>query len=402
MEVSGGRPQFGSDEYRARVGEVAEGIRRRGLDAVVAWSRGGGTLDGHANVLWLTGYYNPWLAVPDSQCWSGQSYAAVIVTAEQECVLVTNVPESEWAGSGVVCDAFVDEPFIHLGVAGALRARNLEAGRLGLAGREVLSVALHDQLRAALPSATLVAADEVMLDARRPVREAELDVIRRVGSVADRTMEAMLRAAIPGASERDAARAAYVATIDAGGTPYSLSLATGPAEDRYCPSTLPNWSTRTLAEGDLWHVDLAGTYAGYLFDFARTTVVGDRPSSVQQAMMEGAIAIVDAVIARIEPGRPIGDAVAAGHAVQRGLAPPAPAPTKHDYPHLGHTLGLGFGDIWLYENERRPFTTGMYLAVEAVVPGEGHGFAMFEQNLIVGEEGPELVTKCAKRPWEAA
>ena len=43
MEASGGRPQFGSDEYGARVGEVAEGIRRRGLDAVVAWSRGGGT-----------------------------------------------------------------------------------------------------------------------------------------------------------------------------------------------------------------------------------------------------------------------------------------------------------------------------------------------------------------------
>ena len=117
-------------------------------------------------------------------------------------------------------------------------------------------------------------------------------------------------------------------------------------------------------------------------------------------MIEAAIATVEAGISAIAPGRPIGDAVARGHALQRQASPWAPAPTKHDYPHLGHTLGVGFGHVWLYENERRPWQEGMYVAVEAVCAREGLGFAMFEQNLLVGDREVELVTRCNKRPWE--
>jgi Xaa-Pro aminopeptidase len=395
------RISFSAAEHRDRVATVATGVRARGLDAVLAWSRGGATVDSAADVLWLTGFYNPWLAVPDSQCWSGQSHCAALVTADGECVLVTNIPAHEWRDGGVVADDVIDEPFIELGVASALRARSLEMGRIGLAGRTVLPVALFDKLRAALPEVAFVPADEILLEARRPKSAAEAAAIRDTGRVGALTMEAMLAASQPGAREIDVASAAYAATIAAGGVPYSISLATGPNEDRLCPWTLPTWSGRTLQAGDLWHCDLAGIRGGYLFDFARTTVVGGAPNGEQLEMMEAAIATVEAVIALIEPGRAIGDAVAQGHAVQRRLAPFAPAPGKHDYPHLGHTLGLGFGDIWLYENEQRPFEAQMYVAVEAVVGRPDGGFAMFEENLLVGADGAEVVTVCRKRPWEA-
>jgi len=393
---------FTADEHRARVAGVAAGVRARGLDAVLAWSRGGATLDSAADVLWLTGFYNPWLAVPDSQCWSGQSHCAALVTASGECVLITNIPSGEWRDAAVFADDVADEPFIERGVQAVLRARGLESARIGLTGRSVLTVALHERLRVALPDVVLIAAEEILVGARRPKSVEELAAIRDAGRIGSATMEAMLAASHPGALERDVAMAAHAATILAGGVPYSVALGTGPAEDRYCPFTLPTWSTRDLAEGDLWHCDLAGARGGYLWDFARTTVVGGAPDGEQLEMMEAAIATVEAVVARIEPGRPIGDAVACGHDVRRRLAPFAPAPTKHDYPHLGHTLGVGFGDIWLYEDERRPFETGMYLAVETVVARAGGGFAMFEENLIVGSGGAEIVTTAAKRPWEAS
>ena len=393
---------FSAAEYRSRVDAVAEGARMRGLDAVLAWSRGGATLDSAADVLWLTAFYNPWLAVPDSQCWSGQSHCAALVTAAGECVLITNIPRHEWRDGGVVSDDVVDEPFIELGVASAVRSRGLDTGRIGLAGRTVLTVALFDKLRAALPELLLVPADEVLVEARRPKSPAEVAAIRETGRVGGLTMEAMLTASQPGAREVDVASAAHVATIAAGGVPYGIALATGPDEDRLCPWTLPTWSSRTLQPGDLWHCDLAGIVGGYLFDFARTTVVGGTPDAEQLEIMEAAIATVEAVLERIEPGRPIGEAVAHGHAVQRRLAPFAPAPGKHDYPHLGHTLGLGFGDIWLYENEQRPFEAQMYVAVEAVVARADGGFAMFEENVLVGADGPEVVTVCRKRPWEAS
>lgn len=395
------RVGFDAEEHRARVAAVAEGVRAGGLDAVLAWSRGGAALDSAADVLWLTGFYNPWLAVPDSQCWSGQSHCAALVTATGECSLVTNIPRDEWRGAAVHADAVTDEPFIERGVADLVRSLGLERARIGLAGSSVLTVALHERLRAALPDVDLTAADDVLTEARAIKSPAELSVIREAGRIGSATMDAMLTASRPGVRERDVAAVAHATTIAGGGVPYSIALATGPAEDRLCPSTLPTWSTRVLANGDLWHCDLAGTRGGYLWDFARTTIVGGAPTPEQLEMCEAAIAIVEAVIARIEPGRPIGEAVADGHAVRRKLSPFSPAAVKHDYPHLGHTLGVGFGDIWLYEDEHRPFAAGMYLAVEAVVARPAGGFAMFEENLIVRPDGPEVVTTARKRPWEA-
>lgn len=394
---------FDAAEHRKRVEAVADGVRARGLDAVLAWARGGGTLDSAAEVLWLTGFYNPWLAVPDSQCWSGQSHCAALVTAAGECTLISNLPRGEWSNMAVFADSSTDEPFIELGVRQALGERKLLDGcRVGLAGRSVLTVALHDRVLAAAPDVLFIDADELLIEARRPKSEAELAAIRDTGRIGSAAMSAMLDASQPGATERDVAIASHTATIAAGGLPYSIAIATGRGEDRYCPSTLPTWSDRVLQEGEIWHCDFAGAHGGYIWDFARTTVVGTEPTGAQLEMIEAAIATVEAVITEIAPGVPVGDAVRAGHAVRRRLAPFMPEPVKHDYPHLGHTLGVGFGDIWLYENERRPFEAGMYVAVEAVVAREADGFAMFEENLIVGPESAEIVTTAPKRPWESA
>ena len=43
---------------------------------MLAWSRGGGTVDRYANVLYLTNYYNPWPGVLDfPPMWTGQANA---------------------------------------------------------------------------------------------------------------------------------------------------------------------------------------------------------------------------------------------------------------------------------------------------------------------------------------
>jgi Xaa-Pro aminopeptidase len=300
----------------------------------------------------------------------------------------------------VVCDSSTDEPFIHEGAASVVRAAGLERARLGLAGRDALSVQLWELVRSALPDVVFVPADDLTSQARRRKSPAEMQLIREVGRVADGAMEAMLAASVPGATERDAVGAALSALVAAGGMPYSLAFETGPAAARYCPSTLPPWSERAMRAGDLWRVDMAGSLGGYIFDFARTTVVGSEPSAIQRQLIETAIAAVETVIESIEPGRVIGEAVGRGRRVLSSSLPEAPPATRHDYPHLGHLLGLGFEDVWLYEDERRPFEAGWYVAVEAVAASKEHGFAMFEQNLLVTEEGVELVTRCPARPWE--
>jgi Xaa-Pro aminopeptidase len=181
---------------------------------------------------------------------------------------------------------------------------------------------------------------------------------------------------------------------------YSIRLPQDRSDGGNAPRGLPAWSARTLKRGELWRPDLVGSYAGYLFDFVRTTAVGGPPTSEQAELIEAAIATVEAFINWIEVGRPIGEAVAHAKQVRARAAPFAAAPGKYDYPHVGHSLGLGYEELWLCENERRVFESGMYLAVETAVARTETDYAMFEQNVLVTDDRVELVTHSPTRPWQ--
>jgi Xaa-Pro aminopeptidase len=392
-------------EYRERADRVAALALDAGMDAVLAWSRGGGTVDRYANVLYLTNYYNPWPGVLDfPPMWTGQANAGVLVTRDGERVLVTNVPEGEWRDSSVHCEAFVDEPHIHLGVARALAERGLTGARVGLAASDSMTVGLYRALLEATPAVRWAAADDLLLEARRIKSPAEMAVIREAVAAGDAMMEAMLASVVPGALEADVHRAGWRAGLDRGVALYDTPGASGPLAEVFGPTTLPNWSERRLDEGDLWHTDMYGVWQGYLFDFSRSSVAGE-PSAEQLEILEASVAIVDEVIASIRPGVTFAEAHAAGveaTARHAGELPRKPAEgAKHDYPHFGHTIGLGWENLWIYPGEHRTFEHGMHVAVETSAGRAGIGFAMFEQNLLVVPGGVELTSRCTKRPWRA-
>ncbi len=394
---------IGAAEYEARARHVAEEVVEQGLDAVLAWARCGGTVDRYANVLYLANYYNAWPNVIDfPPMWSGQGNAGVLVTREGERVLIANVAEPEWRAGDVHCDSFVDDPHIHLGVARALSDRGLERGRIGLAAGDSMSIGLHAQLVAATPEVEWVSSDDLMLRVRRIKSPAEMDLIRQAVAAGDAMMEAMLGAVAPGTREGDVHRAGWGAALERGAIPYDTPGSSGPSAGVFAPSTLPSWSERTLEEGDLWHTDMYGVWNGYLFDFSRSQVAGE-PSDVQLEILEATVSIVEDVIAVIRPGATFAEAHAAGQeATSRhaGHLPRKPGQgDKHAYSHFGHTIGLGWEDLWVYAEERTAFEPGMHVAVETSVGHPEAGFAMFEQNLLVVDGGVEITSHCRARPW---
>lgn len=393
--------EIAGDELRDRVRRVAAEVTARGLDGLLVWSRGGSTLERHGEVLWLTNFYNASLAVTDSGSWSGQAACAVLVTAAGQTVLVTNIAHAEWAHQPVVCDGWTDDPFIERSAADALRRHGLEEGRIALSGRGALTVDLWERLTAELPEVRWSAADGLVSGLAEVKSEAELAIVRHGGAIADAQMQAVVAAMTPGASELAALAAGARASTLAGGVGYGAFLASGPRESRLSPASLPAAIDRTLSAGQLWRVDLIGAFRGYLHDVARSTVIGG-PDARQEEVLEAPIAVVEAVIAAIEPGRPVADAFAAGKRTLERVAPWAVPPGRHDFPHFGHTLGLGWGGWWLTERETRPFATNMVFAVEAVIAHPSVGAPMFEQNVIVGEDGVELLTRSATRPWRPA
>ena len=135
------------DEHADRMRRTAEECSRRGLDGLLAWSRGGGTVDSCGDVLYLANFSTP---IPRHQnqppVWAGRGYAAVYVPADGEPVLVADLPDYR---SDLVA---VDDVRVGLDVpktvAHALTERGAAAGRIGLAGGEVISwEELREQLR---------------------------------------------------------------------------------------------------------------------------------------------------------------------------------------------------------------------------------------------------------------
>ena len=83
-----------------------------------------------------------------------------------------------------------------------------------------------------------------------------------------------------------------------------------------------------------------------------------------------------------------------GHARRVRARPPARRPGPHDERLCVHGLGLGLGweAPWIDEHSHELVEPGMCLAIERRAAVEGHGGTQYEDDVLVGVDGPELLT----------
>jgi len=380
-----------AEEYRQRVRRVRDEALARGLDGVVAWSKGGGTLDRYANVLYLSNHYSVFPDLPDQPPhWVGHANVAVLVTREAQAILISDVPADPEL---VVADRVVVAADVPAAVGAELAANGLAGRRVGLAGSDAISLERWQLLRAASPNVAWTVVDDLLARLRRVKSDAEQAIIRQAVAVGDAVLAALLEAAVPGASEADAAAAGIRAATLAGATVLDLPASSGPYASDFAHGTLPSWTGRELRAGDLYHSDAYGSFQGYFYDFGRTTVIGAEPTAAQEALIDGAIAAVDAAIDGLHPGSSFGDAY------ERAAAAIAGTGLQLGFPSFGHGIGLAFESPWITPGNPELVQAGSALAVEAIVTLEGVGTAVHEHNLIVGPDGPELLSTVPDRPW---
>jgi Xaa-Pro aminopeptidase len=223
--------------------------------------------------------------------------------------------------------------------------------------------------------------------------------------VAQAIMETAVK---PGVTEADAVAAGVdVATKNLINV-YDVAVASGPNSMKYSHGRLPSWTDRTLEKGDFFHIDTYGAHEGYLYDFSRTVLVGGKPSKEQEEILEAAIDAIEAGIEAIRPGVKGKDVYAAVRKVLddrdmtgdgfMGELDNTPALTSA-FPGHGHSIGLFWEAPWLFEDEELTVPANSCYGIECAAGREGVGSAMFEQDVIVTEEGTELITKTDKRFW---
>jgi Xaa-Pro aminopeptidase len=421
-------------EYEGRWRRALEQCSARGLDGLLAVSRGASAIDSYADVFYLCGHYGNIGFTPDFQdYWVGRSHSAVLLAPDREPLLVVDGADYRRDLVGIEDVRFaLDFP---AAVAGALGERGLARGRVGVCGLNVMSARVARLLSAALPGCELVDADD-LIEALRVIKSPfELERIRAAAEVGDAVVTVVMDAALAGGgrvTEAQAVAEGYRVGVAAGVHFFDTSIASGPYSNYFTWNHLPSWSQRVLAPGDIFHADSYGAVEGYLFDFGRTCIVdgprgessgreqraagagqagGERStaSEEQDALCQGAIDAVEAGIAVIRPGVPASAVFEAvhGHLLAVGLAVDGDEEMDMEnasalsigFPPHGHGFGLGWEWPWILPTEERLLQPGMCLAVEAMPTRAGLGSSYFEQDVVVTEDGCELLTQARKRWW---
>lgn len=230
------------------------------------------------------------------------------------------------------------------------------------------------------PSLNLV---EVLREAKD---EGELARIREAVRIAEAALTATLPHVRAGMTELAVAGRLEHELRAAGseGFPFETIIAAGPR------SALPHAraSRQVIATGDLLLFDFGALHAGYCSDITRTFVVGAPPSERQRevhAAVREANGSASALVRAGMRGRDA-DALARDYIERLGFGEA-----------FGHSLGHGIG-LEIHEAPRlaksaeSPLPAGAVVTIEPGIYLEGWGGVRIEDDVVLGSEGPEVLT----------
>lgn len=382
-------------EFSARRSRAVAAAKARGLSALLVVSRGGGTLDRYGDVLYLTNFYTHFPFIPDFDGnWSARAHAFLVLPVDEPPELVIDVPDDGRIrladGKVTYSDVVLDDT-----IAGLKRA-GLETARIGLVGADVLTYRMTERLRRALPELVVEPADDILASLRAVKSPGEIALLRKASEVGSRTIEAMLDAAVPGASHGEIVAAGLAHLVPAGGMLYNSFMASGRGGDpaRFAKTNFPTWgSEKRLADGDWIRFGISGAVDGYMFDLARAKAVGP-VTNRQVELFESAIACIEATLAAIRPGATAGELGAAGLDKQQAMG------FRIDgvFSAMGHGLGLGWDDPWLARGVETEIVPDMVLCIERTIQDDGH-LGDFEETVLITPDGYELLTDAVRRSW---
>src|SRR4029078_5721516 len=112
-------------------------------------------------------------------------------------------------------------------VCEGLRRTGLDKGRIGLVGEDIVPIGMYRRFENATPGAQWIAADRILAALRAVKSPAEIARLRAASHLGSRMIEAVLAAAIPGATHGDVVAAGLQLLVPAGGILYNSFMASG-------------------------------------------------------------------------------------------------------------------------------------------------------------------------------
>ena len=220
----------------------------------------------------------------------------------------------------------------------------------------------------------------------------EIERMRQAGKLTAQAFQEVAGSVRPGIAERDlAAEIEYrMRRLGADGAAFETIVASGPRTA--FPHARP--SGKELCPGDFVILDLGATFSGYASDMTRTVYLGTpdrRVRTLYQAVLDAQAQAAGYLKAGVRANEV--DAAARKRLERRSL--------EKLFTHsTGHGVGIEIHERpRLAKSERKRLASGNTVTVEPGVYIEGFGGIRIEDTLLVGTDGPEILTPASKDEW---
>jgi Xaa-Pro aminopeptidase len=260
--------------------------------------------------------------------------------------------------------------------------RQTGARRVAAAGLARLPGVAERALATRLPGIELIDVDAPVQRLRHRKSALEIDALRAACALTDRMLDAVRAAARAGASEAELAAGATAVALAAGG---DVAFATTVVAGVDHPIPIRRPTARRLRPGDTVMVDLGAEVDGYQGDASRTLILG-RPTRAQRQAWDVVRRAYDAALALARPGVPCREL----HRAASALIEEAGYTVAH---RVGHGIGLATSFEWpSLDTEPAPLEPGVTICIEPGVYAPGAGNVKLEDDILITDDGCELLT----------
>ena len=302
-------------------------------------------------------------------------HAAYVVTASGRCsILVVDMEESTTrAKAGAVevraWGEFTDKPMAALSTL--LRDLGLAAAKIGTEF-DYLPASAFLELTANLPEASFRPVDELLGRLRQIKTPAEVEHLRRLARIADRSIRAALQEVRTGSTEMDIAAGLTRGVFEQGAENFKLLIvATG--ERSVFPNVGP--TQRKLRPGDICRVEIFPVINGYHAGVCRTARVGAAPPHAEN-IWRNLVECKYLMLEMIKPG-------ASSRAIYQAFIDLFGKLGLPPIKFVGHGIGLHLHEKpYLGAHSDAPVEEGMVFGIEPLVYNTGHGFGMQNKDMV--------------------
>lgn len=278
-----------------------------------------------------------------------------------------------------------------LSIVSILEERGVKKGRIGFeignGNKMHLNHKDREELFAEMGNFEIVDASEAIWKVRSIKSTLEIERIRKCCEINIKGIEKGLNSVYEGMTELELYRNILQEYFRLGAE-HTLPIGVRAGKERYSQSNCPP-SDRPIGKGDIILIDGGPVYKGYYSDIIRQAVIG-KPTDYQLEMFNTARDACYVGIETVKPGIAIKEVC---KAVDDYVTNSKFAEIYAGKNWCGHSIGVGVHEFPMLDiHTDTKLEPGMVFAIEPCLYQEGIGTLGIEENILVTENGCEILT----------